>query len=127
MAFTVIGWFVLVFSILAIVKLVVVSFKPKSWLKIVEPLYKAHIMLFIVELILAAVLLYYLLMDLTIIQIFGGIVLGALLTGMTFAIYGKETLEWGRKLLKEKTMIKRAWLPILIWLALSIWALTSLF
>jgi hypothetical protein len=127
MAFGVIEWFVLVFSILAIVKLITVSFSPRSWLNVVKPLYKAHIILFIIEIVLAAALLYYLLMDLTIIQIMGGIVLGALLTGMTFAVYGKETLEWGKKLLREKTLLRRAWLPILIWLALVIWVLIELF
>jgi hypothetical protein len=127
MAFSVIEWFVFVFSIIVIVKLLVVSFKPKSWLNIVKPLYKSHIMLFVVELILAAALFYYLLMELTIVQIMATIVLGALLTGMTFAVYGKETIDWAKKLLKQKTMVKRAWLPILIWLALVIWALVSLF
>ena len=127
MAFGIVEWFVLVFSILVVVKLVIVSFRPKSWLNLVKPLYKSHIVLFIVELILAAALFYYLFKEITIVQIVGGIVLGALLTGMTFAIYGKETLEFGKKMLKEKTLIKRAWLPILIWLALAIWAIVSLF
>ena len=127
MAFGVVEWFVLVFSIIVVVKLVTVIFSPKTWFNIVKPLYKSHIVLFVVELILAAILFYYLLMNLTIIQIFGAIVLGALLTGMTFAVYGKETLDWAKKLLREKTLIKKAWLPILIWLVLVIWVLVELF
>lgn len=127
MTFTIVEWFILVFAILGLVKLVTVSIKPKAWLKIVEPLYKSHIILFVVELILAATLFYYLMKEITFLQIIGGIVLGALLTGMTFAVYGKETIEWAKKLLKEKTMIKRAWLSILIWFILLVWALASLF
>jgi hypothetical protein len=127
MAFSVVEWFVFVFAVLALVKLIIVSFNPKTWLNIVKPLYKSHVILFIVELILAAILFYYLLMSLTIVQIFGGIVLGALLTGMTFAIYGKETIAWAEKLLKGKTILKKAWLPLLIWLALTVWVLLALF
>lgn len=126
MTFTVVEWFVLVFSILALVKLLTVAIKPKGWLKVVKPLYKANIVLFVLELILAAILLYYLLQEITLVQVFGGIVLGALLTGMTFAVYGKETLDLGNKLLKTSVM-RRAWLPILIWLALSVWVLVELF
>ena len=127
MAFTVVEWFVLAFAVLALVKLLVVSFNARAWLKIVRPLYKSLIVLFIVELILAAILFYYLNQQLTIIQIFGGLTLGALLTGMTFAVYGKETLSWAQKLLNTKSLLRKAWIPILIWLALAIWALVSLF
>jgi len=82
---------------------------------------------YIVELILAAILFYYLLIELTIVQIFAAILVGAFLTGMTFAIYHKEAMDFGSKLLKGKTLLKRAWLPILIWLALTIWTLAELF
>ena len=127
MTFSIVEWFVLVFAILVLVKLVIVSFNPKTWLKVAKSIYKNSAVLFVVELILAAILFYYLLMDLTIVQIFAAITLGALLTGMTFAIYHKETLDWGSKLLKGKTLLNRAWLPVLIWLALAIWALAELF
>jgi len=127
MAFTVTEWFVLVFSVLAIVKLVTISFNPKGWLNLVGGLYRNSMLLFLVELVLAAILFYYLLQEITIVQILAGIVLGALLTGMTFALYAKETLDWGKKLLKGRTLLNRAWLPILIWLVLSIWALSALF
>ena len=127
MAFSVIEWFVLVFAILVIIKLLVCSFNPKAWLKFAKGLYKNGVVLFIVELILAAILFYYLFMELSIIYIMAVIVLGALLTGMSFAIYNKETIAWGSKILKGKTLWNKAWLPILIWLALSIWVLIELF
>ena len=65
MVFTIIEWFVLIFSILATIKLLFVIFNPKGWLKIIEPLYKARIILFIVESILAFTLFYYLLKERT--------------------------------------------------------------
>ncbi len=126
MAFNAVEIIALVFAILVIVKLLVVSFSPGSWMGLAKSLYKAPWILFVVELILAAIVFYYLQMELTIVQIVGGITLGALLTGMTFAIYGKETIAWGMKLL-NKGLLKKAWLPILIWLAIAVWTLVELF
>ncbi|HUW43403.1 MAG TPA: hypothetical protein VMV95_00360 [Bacillota bacterium] len=127
MVFGVIEWFVLVFVILAIIKIIVVSFNPKEWFKFAKSLYKNGAVLFIVELILAAVLFYFLLAELSLVHIMAVIVLGALLTGMTFALYNKETIDWAGKILKGKTLWNKAWLPLLIWLALSIWVLVELF
>ncbi len=127
MAFGVVEWFVLVFAILVIIKLLICSFNPKGWLNLTKGLYKNGIVLFIVELILAAILFYYLLMELSIVQIFATITLGALLTGMTFAIYSKESMSFAGKILKAKTLLNKAWLPVLIWLALAIWTLVELF
>ena len=127
MAFSVVEWFVLVFVILAIIKIIICSFKPKAWLDLIKGLYKNGVVLFIVELILAAVLFYYLFLELSLVYIMAVIVLGALLTGMSFAIYNKETIAWGSKILKGKTLWNKAWLPLLIWLALSIWVLVELF
>lgn len=127
MAFSVVEWFVLVFAIGVLIKLLICAFNPKGWLKFAKSIYKSPSVLFVVELILAAILLYYLLMELTIIQIFATISLGALLTGMTFAIYNKEAMDFAGKFLKGKSLLKRAWLPILIWLALAIWVLIELF
>ena len=127
MAFSVIEWFVLVFAILVIIKILICSFDPKAWLKFAKGIYKNGIVLFIVELILAAILFYYLFMELSIIYIMAVIVLGALLTGMSFAIYNKDSMSFAGKILKGKTILNKAWLPILIWLALSIWVLVELF
>ncbi len=126
MAFSVVEWFVLVFAVLVIIKLIFISFAPKSWFSLAKKLYSSPVLLVLVELILAAVLFWYLLMELTIVQIMAAVILGALLTGMSFAVYGKETLAWATKLFKTN-MLKKAWLPILIWLVLSIWALVALF
>lgn len=127
MTFTVVEWFVLVFIVIGIIKTFTVIFNPKSWMKVVRFLYGNGVVLFIVELILAAVLFYSLIQQFTIVQIMAVIVLGALLTGMSFALYNKETISWADKILKVKTLFGRAWIPILIWLALMIWALVELF
>ncbi len=121
-----IDWFVLVLSVLIIVKILFVAFNAKGWLSFGKRLYSSPIVLVLAEAILAAVLFYYLLMQITIVQIMASLGLGALLTGIVFAVYPKETMAWAGKFLKRKTILDRAWLPIILWLALAVWALSAL-
>ncbi|OGJ12649.1 hypothetical protein A3K82_02155 [Candidatus Pacearchaeota archaeon RBG_19FT_COMBO_34_9] len=117
-----------------IIVLILISFSvikiltiPNIWMKyVIRPLYSKPKILFLVELILAGIVLFFLLQSLTIVQILAVVAFGALLTGMTFAWYGKETISWAEKLLK-KGIWKKAWLPILIWLALIVWGALVLF
>lgn len=126
MAFSVVEWFVLVFVILALIKLIFLIFSPKSWMEFAKKLYRSHIILFVVELILAAVLFYYLFLEIGLVLLMAGVVLGALLTGMSFAVYGKETIAFANKIMK-KGMLEKIWLPCIIWLVLTIWTLIVLF
>ena len=112
--------------ILGLVKFLILAFNAKTWMKVVKFLYGNYVVLFIVELVLAVVLFYYLLQQFTIVQIMAVLALGALLTGMTFAVYAKETISWAEKILRGN-ILKKAWLPTLIWLALIIWTLVELF
>ncbi len=126
MAFNAVEIIALVVSILIIIKLLVISFSPKSWYGLAKSLYKSSIVLFVVELILAVIVFYFLLQSFTIVEIMAVITLGALLTGMSFALYAKETLALASKMLGKGTL-KRMWLPILLWLALAVWTLVELF
>lgn len=127
MAFNAIEIVALVVSLLVIVKLLIVSFKPKSWFDLAKGLYSAPVVLFLVELVLALIVFYYLLQQLTIVQIMAAIGLGALLTGLSFTIYARETIAFASKFLKGKSLLSKAWLPILIWLTLAVWTLAALF
>ena len=116
-----------VFVIAGLIKLLALLIVPKSWVSFVKSLYKRPNLLLGVELILTAIVFYYLVQYLTIIQIIGGVLLGALLTGMTFAVYGKELTPFITKLFNKGNLFRKAWLPILVWLALMIWVLKALF
>jgi len=117
----------LIFVIAGLIKLLVLLIIPKSWTSFVKNLYKRPNLLLGVELILTVIVLYYLIQYLSIIQIIGGVILGALLTGMTFAAYGKELTPFITKLFNKGNLFRKAWLPMLIWLALIIWVLQALF
>jgi hypothetical protein len=127
MAFNAVEVIALIVALLIIVKLLVVSFSPKAWWNLAKSLYKANVALFVVELVLALVVFYFLLQQITLVQLMAAIGLGALLTGMTFAVYAKETIDWGTKILRSKSLWARSWLPILIWLGLAVWTLVELF
>ncbi len=127
MVFGAIEIIALIFAILIIVKLLFVLFSPKSWFNFAKKIYGSPRVLVIVELILVLIIFYYLLQSLSIVQIMAAVVLGALLTGMGFAVYAKETMAWSNKLMKQKGLLKKAWLPVLIWLILVIWTLIALF
>ena len=83
----------LVLIVLSAIKILLI---PKIWMKyVVRPLYSKAGILFVVELVLAGIVLYYLLQSgFNMVQILAVVGFGALLTGMTFAWYGKETLSW---------------------------------
>ncbi len=126
MAYSVVEWFVLIFVIIAAIKLLFLLFSPKSWMNFAKKLYSSPIVLFIVELILAVVLFYYLLMEVGIVTLMAGVVLGALLTGMSFALYGKDAVAFGKKIM-TKGMLKKLWLPFIIWIVLIVWTFIGLF
>jgi len=126
MAFNAVEIIALVVSIVIIVKLLVILFSPKSWHNLTKSIYKSSIGLFVVELILAVIVFYYLIQSFTIVEIMAVVTFGTLLTGMTFALFAKEARGFVSKLL-NKTAVRRMWLPILIWLALAVWTLVELF
>ena len=119
---------VLLLAILIVIKFLVLAIKPKAWLNFAKSLYSNPLVLGLVEVILAAVLLYYLLMQLTIVQIMAAVALGALLTGLSFAVFGKELmLPWSRIMRSKKILWSPgAWFVWIIWLVLIGWAVYTL-
>ena len=118
----------LVLIIVVAVKLLVVLTKPAKWMKVVKKVWKNANLTMIICLVLAGVVLYYLLAELTIVQILAAMALLALLAGLSLAAYSKEMIEFAEKLLKkDKAVIKRAWLSILVWAVLILWGAGVLF
>ena len=127
MAFNAIEIIALVFVLAGLVKIFIILVKRNSWASFVKSIYSKPNVLMLVELVLAGIVLYYLSQSgLTIVQIMACVVLGALLTGMTFAAYGKELISPMIKLLKTNAW-KKAWIPILVWIILMVWTLGKLF
>ena len=98
-----------------------------AWWNFAKKIYGNPPVSTIVFLVLAAIVLYYLLQELTIVEIFGGVTFTVLLVGVSYAVFSKEMLAWGESMMKKKDMMRRSWLVILIWLALSLWVLKEIF
>jgi len=129
MAPGVIGILALIVAVIAAVKILVLLIKPKAWLdSVVKPIYSIPALTIIVSLVLAGFVLNYLLnAGFTIVDIFAVMAFFSLLMAISFAAYAKDTIVWAGKLLKDKRVIKKAWLAILIWVVLIVWVLYSLF
>jgi len=118
----------LIFALGILVKLLCVLIKPKSWLKVVKKLYASPAALMIIELILIAIVYYYLIAaGLTIIQIAAVGALVALLMGLSLTGYMKEGMKIAETLLKDKAIIKKTWLAIVIWAIFALLVLYALF
>ena len=115
---------VLILAVVVVIKFLVLAIKPKSWFNLAKSIYGNPLIAGLVEVILGAVLLYYLLMQLTIVQIMAAVALGALLTALSFTIFGKDLIPWMAKIIKDKKLLwsPRAWFVWLIWLVLIGWA-----
>lgn len=128
MALDAIQTIALIIAVVTLVKLVVLAIKPKAWLSIVKPLYSKPIILMVVALILSGIILNYLLAaGITITQIFAVFALMAMLMLLSLAVYTKEILALGNKMLKDRSFLRRGWVALVVWAILSIWVIKEIF
>ena len=125
MGFSTIEWFALILAVLTLVKLIVISINPKSWMNFSKSLFTKPWLTTTTSLILALVVLYYLLVEITIVQIFAVMLFLSLLMMAGMVRFTKDLHKIAGKNIKEK--IKGSWLTIIIWFLLAIWVLFSLF
>ncbi|MBS3079450.1 hypothetical protein J4218_04970 [Candidatus Pacearchaeota archaeon] len=118
----------LIFIVIASIKLLVILIKPSAWLKIVKKVWKNSTHVMIVCLVFVALVLYLLILDgITIIQIFAVMVFVSLLAGVGIAMYSDSIVNLAQRLLRDRHIVKKSWLFILIWVFLILWGLKELF
>ena len=118
----------LIVALLGAIKLIVVLMSPKAWIdKVVKPIYANPMVTTIIALIIGGISLWYLLKELTIVYIFAVMLFVMSLMLLGFSAYSKEAIAMAQKVLKDKDAIKKAWLPIIIWILLLIWVFYTLF
>ena len=129
MNFTPIEWMALLVIIFVGIKILVILAKPQAWNNsIVKKLWAKPSLMMFVSLILAGGSLYYLVDGgITIIQILAVMFFFMFLAAIGVAVYKKEVIALADKLMKDKKIIKRSWLYILIWVALLVWGAKELF
>lgn len=113
-----------IFAIAVLVEFLFVLMKPKSVVKLIEAIYPNKLFMSAWILILAAVVGYYLLLELTVEQIFAGALFGMMIYGLILVQYPKEWLTFSKVVLDNK---QKAMLPWLIFAVLSLGILYAAF
>ena len=123
MVFTPIEWIALILIVISAIKIIVILVNPGAWnAKVVKKVWANPNLAMVVSLVLAAIVLYYLLQGgLTIVQILAVTLFVALLIGSGMAGYKNELIAMADKMLKDKSMIKKSWLYIVVWVILLAW------
>jgi hypothetical protein len=113
----------LVFASIAIVKMVVLIINHKTWMKIPDFVVKYPLVLGFLYLALAVLFGYYLLQVMTFVQLFVAVMFGAILIGLTW-ITDADALERilaPYKKMARKEFLKKYWIELVIWLAISLY------
>ena len=112
---------------LAAIKLITLIINPRIWLKIVKTVYGNRFLTPVVSLVLAVVVLRYLLAELSLAHIFAVMLFFMLIASISVSAYSKDMLALSEKLLKDRNIVMKAWLALLVWIVLIIWVLYSIF
>ena len=115
-----------IFAILGIIKFIVILVRREKWWPVTKSVYGNPAIFRWIFLILAGIVFYLLIQELTIVQILAVAAFIALLMAFGFTTYSKETLELAQKIMK-KGFSGWQWFYILIWAVLLLWALYEIF
>lgn len=111
---------------LTVIKLLVILVNPKIWYKSVVKVVLGSGLTAPIALILAAGSFYYIIQEISIIQIFAVMFFFMFITLLSFVPYKKEMMPVIDRLYKSENLLQRSWLPLLIWIGLLAWAISAL-
>ncbi len=114
-----------IFAVAVLVKLTLIICKPDLWMKLLDLIMKKYVRTMVIYMMLAAIVDYYVLTTIHIIDVAAVMLFTSLLIGVSLAPYSTSLLK-----LREDVMsvgIGKAWLPMLIWGILALWVLYAVF
>jgi hypothetical protein len=115
----------LVIAIVILLKvLMLLVIKPKSFLGMLEKVYKQRTLMSAIYLVLIVVTTYYLLQHLTIVEILAASMFGVFLIGLALIQYPKRMMRFFNQVLKNK---EKMWLSWILWIVAAVWVLIELF
>src|SRR3989344_5872721 len=117
----------LVLVIVSVIKLFFLMVSPRSWFNAVGKLFLHPGIFTAIALILGAVVLKYLLVELTIVQIFAVMAFFAPLMWLTMSPYRKNLYDMATRELSSGGILKKNWFGVVIWILLVIWVLKELY
>lgn len=122
MQYTSIEIMALIFLVIASIKILVILINPRTWHdNVVKNIYRNPKILMVLSLILSAITLYYLLKELTIVQIFAAMLFFSLIAAVGVSVFSKDLMKLTNKLYNDKFILKKSWLYLLIWIVLILW------
>lgn len=128
MAFSSVEILALILIIVTAIKLIVISISPSAWMNnVVRKVYGKPGILMMVSLLLAGLVLYYLIQELSIVQILAVMLFLSLLMAITVSAYSEEVLAMADTIYQKGGLLKKAWLSLIIWIVLLLWGLKELF
>lgn len=119
-------WIVIVFAIVAIIKIIFVFGNRNAWISFLDRLYSRPTLCSLTFLILAGIIFYYLIQTMTIVEILAAGAFTACLMAMAFVHFGREIKSLVKKMIATP-LTGMIWIYILIWIALLAWALWEIF
>jgi len=123
MAYTPVEIIALIVVVLAVVKMVVLLVKPSAWMNLAKSVWAKHGVVKVVSFVLAAIVLYYLIISgITIVQIMAVTAFVALLIMIGLASEVGPLIKKYDAMIKKGNIWKEYWLYALIWIILIVWA-----
>ncbi|SRR3989344_2562184 len=122
MTLTPIETIALIFSVIGIIKLLVILINRRSWFPIIRGIYGNPKISSAIVFALSLIVFYYLIREITIIQLMATIGFVSLLMVLGFLQWNKEVLILAKKIFKDKLSL---WTLIysLLWMILMFWAI----
>ena len=117
----------LIFLVVAAVKILVLLIYPKAWVKVIKKVWINSQVMMIISLVLAIIVFYLLVQELSLTQIFAVMLFTALLAAVGVSIYSESVVRLAVRLLGDREIVKKSWLYILVWVILIFWGLKELF
>lgn len=117
----------LIILVLSLVKVIVIFIDPKIWFRaVVKKVYGHPRVTQVLAVIGLLLVLKYLLVEITIVQIFAVMLFFMFLMAIGFASYNKEIIKFAHDTLSGKHVLRKSWLSLLIWFSLLVWLLFTL-
>ena len=128
MTFTPVETIALIIIVIATIKILILLLKPMAWMNFAKKIYLTNPKLTqIIYLVLATLVLYYLLQEMTIVQILAVAAFMSLLIGIGLMPIMGDLFKKYEGIVKRGNIWKDSWLYTLIWIALMVWGVKELF
>jgi len=113
----------LLFALFILIKLITIFINPKKWIGFAKAILKNTIPVYIVYLALTILVGWIVLSNVSIVEVGAVTLFVSLLIALSFLPYAKKLIVFSDDLMTG--IIKKAFLPIIIWLVLAVWMLIA--